>query len=336
MKLSRITIILALVQMAFVAHAGLPELVPQYKIISDTLDESVPKGTCRITGVVFYNQKPAGKAVVKAYNYDMATGISDLTEIKNATKGGEFRLNIDTSTYYLTAWKPGTGIAYLEGIKFKSQHHIVMEIYLPDEMVETIVEKPVVYLYNHYATKDVLVQVETDMDMTFTYPKMEEGNNWNVKVDKDGIRTKDGRSYPYLFWEAASADQEFYDRVEGKISGNIVQTDTVIDFLENKLYGLHLSPKEVADFITYWGPRLQQKPYAVVQFKVDQEVDQIAALKITPQPDWVRRVYMVYTGFNEEPNMPLGDPYPIEEVLMKRQGFYAIEWGGAEISLIKL
>jgi hypothetical protein len=320
---------------ATVAQAKIPEYVPQFKIISDTLDEDVPAGTCLVTGVITHHEKTVNEATIKSYTYDKQTGVSEMTQLINSKKLGKIRMNLDTNTYFLTAWKPGTGTAYVEGVKFKSQHHIIIEIYLPEEEDMIMVEKPVVYLYNDRATKEVNVQVTTDNDMVFTYPKMQEGNQWNVQVGQDGIKTNDGRSYPYLFWEAAGKG-DFYTRQEGKIAGSIVKTDTVVSFLEAKLYALHLNPTEVTDFISYWGPRLQQQAYAIVQFKVDESVNEIAALDITPQPDWMRRVYMVFTGFETYPSVAVTEEPILEEGLVKREGFYVVEWGGSEIPMIKL
>ncbi|MCB9189636.1 MAG: hypothetical protein H6599_10205 [Flavobacteriales bacterium] len=317
-------------------QAKLPEFVPRFKIVSDTIDSNIPPGQCLVTGVVTFEDKTVNEAVIKAYNYNHSSGESDLTVLVNSNKLGQFRMKVDTSTFYLTAWKPGTGTVYVEGVKFKDQHHLVVEIYLPDDEMMDVVEKPVVYLYNDNDTKNVTVQVETKNEMLFSYPQMNEKNEWNVRVNADGIRTDDGRNYPYLFWEASSKGFDFYARQEGKILGQIIQTDSVINYLENKLYDLHLNNREVTDFITYWGPRIQQKNFALIQFKVDDEVNEIANLNISPQPDWTRRVYMVFTGFEEEPIIEVMNAPIIEEGLVKRAGFHAVEWGGTEIENIKL
>ncbi|CAG5077943.1 hypothetical protein CRYO30217_00522 [Parvicella tangerina] len=312
-----------------------PEYVPPFKIISDTIDKSVPADKCLVTGVVTYNEKTVNEATVKAYDYDEASGYTQMTLLVNSDKLGRIRMSVDSSTFFLTAWKPGTGTAYIEGVKFKGGHHIVMEIYLPDEEME-VVEKPVVYLYNNKEPLDASVQVDTDMEMIFSYPQLNKNNSWNVNVNAEGIRTENGSKYPYLFWEAETKGYEFYTRREGLILGQIIKTDTAVPYLENKLTSLHLNSTEITDFITYWGPRLQQMEYALIQFKTDEEVDDIAHLNITPQPDWIRRVYMVFTGFEKEPALKVLDVSPMEEGLVKREGFHVVEWGGSEISRINL
>lgn len=332
--LTKLTTTLLLFSVVFLANAKSPEYVPPFKIISDTLDENIPEGKCLITGVVTYNEQTVNEATVKAYNYNKSTLESTMTLLVNSNKLGKIRMTVDSSTYFLTAVKSGTGVAYVEGVKFKSQHHIEIEIYLPDEGIQ-VAEKPVIYLYDDKDVKEVNVSVATQNELTFTYPQIDDNNSWSVNVGKDGIKSKDGKSYPYLFWEANVKDYEFYTKGEGLILGQIIKTDTAISFLENELDRLHLNTKELTDFITYWGPRLQQKEYALVQFKVDEEVNEIAELKITPQPDWMRRVYMVFTGFEEKPNIKILHAPLIEEGLIKREGFHVVEWGGSEIEMQK-
>ena len=52
-----------------------------------------------------------------------------------------------------------------------------------------------------------------------------------------------------------------------------------------------------------------------------------AKLNITPEPDSILRVFMVY--------QPLENPILVEEPIlqpMKRQGFTVVEWGGTRIA----
>lgn len=333
--LNRILSILIVLLTIVSVEAKSPEFVPQFKVVSDTFDKDIPAGTCLISGVVTHNDKLVNEAMIKAYHYDSQSGSSKMSLLVNSNKIGKIRMSVDTAVHFLTAWKPGTGTVYVEGVKFKSQHHIVLEIYLPEEEEMIMVEKPVVYLYSENNAKSVEVEVATDDNMVFTYPQMEVGNKWKVNVGPDGLQTLDGKQYPYLFWEA-STKRQFYNTSEDKVIGKIIATDTAVQYLENKLFSLHLSPTEVTDFITYWGPRLQQKEYAVIQFKIDKDVNEVAELNISPQPDWVRRVYMVFTGFEQYPTIDVVDAPIIEEGLVKREGFHVVEWGGSEVPMIKL
>lgn len=312
-------------------YAKTPELVPQYKIISDEFDESIPAGKCLVTGVVLHEGQSINEANIQSYFYD---GYNTEASIAvNSNKLGKYRMLLDTAIYYYTVAKSGLGYAYVEGVKFKSQHKMEIEVYVPSEDEMIMVEKPVVYLYNDGEPIDAKVQIDTDLEMVFSYPILKEHNVWDVRVGQDGIHLPQGKKYPYLFWEAQTQGTDvYYTKGEGLILGQIIKTDTVISYLEHKLLSLHLNSTEVTDFITYWGPRIQQKEYALIQFKVDEEVNEIAELKIAPQPDWMRRVYMLFTGFDKEPQIKVLD-VTLDEGLEKRQGFHVLEWGGAEVSL---
>ena len=79
------------------------------------------------------------------------------------------------------------------------------------------------------------------------------------------------------------------------------------------------------EFIVYWLPLMQDNPYNLITFQEESYTDS-AKLSITPEPDSILRVFMVYK--------PLNDWINIEEQQLKsfqREGFSVIEWGGANI-----
>lgn len=300
------------------ASAKIPEYVPQFKIVSDTIDESIPKGKCLVTGIVTYYGQTVNEANIICYNS---------VKKYNSDKLGRYRMFVDTSTTYITASKKSMGTAYVEGVKFNSQHHMVIEIYIPDPNDMIIVEKPVIYLYNDGENLNVNLNVETDNKMLFTYPQKKE-NGWELKIGVNGLSI-DNRDYPYLFWEAQTSGN-LYKIEPDKIEGDLIKSDTVISYLEHSLALMNLNSTEIADFITYWGPRISQHEYAFVQFQLDDEVDHIGVLQVSPSPEFIRRVYMVFTGFNEDPKLEIESPiYSFKNGT--RQGYYIVEWGGSEV-----
>src|SRR5690606_16900552 len=83
------------------------------------------------------------------------------------------------------------------------------------------------------------------------------------------------------------------------------------------------------DFITYWLPKMQEHPYAFVQLIIDERYEKcIAQMKVTPTPDKLRRVFMLFSPFDEEP----GKGIYTSQLLpgFEREGFTVIEWGGGE------
>lgn len=321
--------------MMVVSQAKIPEYIPPFKIISDTLDQNIPVGKCLITGVVTYHEKTVNEAVVKAYNHNKATGNSEMTLLVNSNKLGNIRMTVDSSTYFLTAWKPGTGTAYVEGVKFRSQHHIVIEIYLPDdEMIE--VEKPVIYAYSEQ-TVDVSLRLETQLDLNFTYPMIGTDNTWDFNVSKDGIAI-DELYFPYLFWDAFSYTGMSHKYKDDQLVGHGLKGTEVTSFLEGQLTLFGLNDREKTDFITYWAPRMTAHEYVVVNFLIDDAYDEISTMQITPSPNEIRRVFMLFTPVTNESDfsgIELQTPkYEVSE--LKRTGFTIVEWGGSELPILKL
>ena len=194
--------------------------------------------------------------------------------------------------------------------------------FCPAETTEEIydeapAEKPVIYLYPEEET-EVTVTLNFAGELTCTYPAYNDG--WRVTAAPDGTLTdENGREYGYLFWEGLS-DTE-YDMTEGFV---VAGSDTEA-FLEEKLALLGLTEKEAADFITYWLPRMQKNPYNLISFQGSAYTD-AAELTITPQPDSLIRVFMVFRALEEPIELPqqtLSSPV--------RTGFTAVEWGGTEV-----
>ncbi len=92
-----------------------------------------------------------------------------------------------------------------------------------------------------------------------------------------------------------------------------------------KLAEIGLRPKEYNEFIVYWYPLMKKNKYNLIHF-ADKEYTNIAPLTITPKPDSVLRVFMVYKKLEK--------PIPIKEQKFKpfiRKGFTVIEWGCSEV-----
>lgn len=180
--------------------------------------------------------------------------------------------------------------------------------------------KPVIYLYPEIET-EVSVSLELDGALTCTYPTYK--NGWNVTAKPNGtlINKDDGREYSYLYWEGIG--QNDWDMSKGFVVKGV---DT-IEFLQEKLEYLGLTPKELNEFIVYWLPHMQNNKYNLITFQTD-IYENSAKLDIIPKPDSVLRIFMVYK--------PLDSFIEIEEPILSkfdRNGFTVIEWGGTEIGL---
>lgn len=177
--------------------------------------------------------------------------------------------------------------------------------------------KPVIYLY---PTKDInaIVKLGKEENLTVTYPKYNDG--WNVSVSKNGtITDKNGRNYYALYWEGKS-----YGIDNSIREGFIVKGEDSVSFLEEKLEKLGLNERESNEFIMYWLPQLEANKYNYIRFATIDEINENMPLEVTPTPDSVIRVLMLFKGLDKETSVT-------EQVITtpKREGFTVVEWGGS-------
>lgn len=178
--------------------------------------------------------------------------------------------------------------------------------------------KPVLYLYPD-EQQEITVTLECDGGLTCTYPEYR--NGWTVTAHPDGtlIDTVDGREYSYLFWEGILHTE--YDMS----CGFVVAGEDTAEFLRDYFIQIGLTSEEYNEFIVYWLPQMQENPYNLITFQEEAYTDH-AVLQVTPEPDSVLRIFMVYQALEE--------PIEIEEPKLPsftRTGFTVVEWGGTEI-----
>ena len=180
-------------------------------------------------------------------------------------------------------------------------------------------EKPVIYLYPEIE-QAVNVKLSYDGDILHAYPDYSP-DGWQVIAKPSGelINTQTGRSHYCLFWEGA--DSHGYGLKEGFV---VAGKDTAV-FLESTLATLGLSEREANEFIIYWLPRMEKNTFNVVYFP-SEEYSQHARLQITPAPDTLIRVFMVF-----KPVAKTVDIRPPALKPITRRGFTVVEWGGTEL-----
>lgn len=190
-------------------------------------------------------------------------------------------------------------------------------------------EKPVLYLYPD-RSRDLRVRLDYDGELTYCYPEpRREGASatWSVTAAPDGALTGvSGRVYPSLFWEGTAHDA--FEQTEGFV----VEPGEAASFLEDKLSVLGLSDREAAEFITYWGPRIEARGRVLLTFAADQ-IAAIARYTMTESgtgtaivPDTFLRVYLLVGDVPAS-----GVPEQVLATAPPRTGFTAVEWGGSEL-----
>lgn len=177
--------------------------------------------------------------------------------------------------------------------------------------------KPVIYLYPQKSEK---VSVKVSPIGGFLKTDPDYGSGWVVEATPNGIITnlKDGKQYPYLFWEGGKDGI-----VETPKQGFVVAKGDISSVLENKLSRFGLNKQERDDFLEFWVPKLSRAPYYFITFITRSEIDRVSPMSVYPQPDTVIRVLMDYK--------PLTQPVfvePLNIASTERKGFTVVEWGG--------
>lgn len=175
--------------------------------------------------------------------------------------------------------------------------------------------KPVIYLYPEEKT-DVSVKLDLNGAITCAYPDYRGG--WEVIAYPDGtiVDKYDGEEYYCLYWEGKGAAD--WDMSKGFV----VKGEDTADFLRSKLKEIGLTPRESNEFIIYWLPELQKNEYNFITFQTD-IYEKNAGLEISPAPDSMLRVFMVYEPCSEDLSAEPQEFEPFE-----RNGFTVVEWGG--------
>ena len=186
----------------------------------------------------------------------------------------------------------------------------------------TGLEKPVIYLY---PTKDEDVTVRLDLNgrLVRTYPEYDTAiRGWKVHARPDGeLRAlRDGHEYSYLYWTGESAAFEpSFDE------GFVVDGKSTRQFLQSTLAKMGLLPREYNEMIVYWLPYMESHPYNLISF-ADTSYTDVAKLTVTPKPDSMLRVFMVFKKLESPFSVR---PQKIQR--FERKGFAVVEWGGTEI-----
>lgn len=181
--------------------------------------------------------------------------------------------------------------------------------------------KPAIYLYPQTNT-EVNVSVIPNGKLTFTNPSYK--NGWSVEAYPTGklLNLIDNKLYDYLWWES------YTYKLNIPSDGFVIAKSEVSSFLDKELKTMNLSAEEISQFKDYWVAKIQEEDtdYIFVTFLFNKDVDQIAQLKITPKPDNIFRVFMLYKPVK---SYYLVNPLTIASV--NRSGFTLVEWGGARI-----
>lgn len=180
--------------------------------------------------------------------------------------------------------------------------------------------KPIIYFYPETPTV-CSAKLTLNGRLTCTYPEHGKDGWKNFTAYPDGTLVfPNGKEYYALYWEGVQQAKWDFS------SGYCVKGEDTAAFLEWALAAQGLTAREANEFIMYWLPRMQENPYNVISFQGAAYTDS-AALEITPAPDSLLRVFMVYYPSDTEVEIPRQIFQGFERI-----GFTVVEWGGSQIS----
>lgn len=218
----------------------------------------------------------------------------------------------------------------MDSIELRPQYRTEIHINFAPKLFEINVQynydKPVIYLY---PTEKINISVKLNFkgELTFTYPTYK--NGWNITAQQDGTIKHENKTLRYLFWEGASAKK--YPNFDEKV-GVVIGSDTLVSFLESSLTQIGLNSFEIQDFITFWAPKMLKNNQNYVHFLLNESCNDFAELDITPKPDNLIRVFMIWRSEECSTTYYKPQSFPI----FSRNGFTVIEWGGSEYKIEKL
>ena len=184
-----------------------------------------------------------------------------------------------------------------------------------------IIDKPVIYFYPTQET-DISVQLQYDGEIIADYPEYDSTiEGWTLTAYPDGhiIDRTDVLEYSYIFWEGVPSTPIDWDLSQGFV----VKGSDTREFLQKTLLQMGLIPKEYNEFIVYWYPLMKDNPYNLIHFAGSQYTE-TAKLTVTPDPDSILRVFMVFKPLDEKIDIDEQEISPFE-----RKGFTVVEWGGS-------
>lgn len=243
-------------------------------------------------------------------------------EVKTKLSEGSFSLMTVPGKHIFQIWiSPEYTEMYSDSLEITGGYMDTYNVYIQRASIEVIMDKPVIYLYPE-TEMNVSVKMDVKGDLTFTYPIYNDG--WDVFAHPDGTIDHNGKSFNYLFWEAK---HEMSPSQFDQSNGFVVKRDDLLAFIEARLDEAQFTSKEMADFITYWIPRMLSHEKLFIQFVQNDQCRQFSTLDIEPKPETVARFYMNWSALTEDISPKPQIIQPIE-----RKGFTVLEWGGQEIN----
>ncbi|KAJ7050426.1 ubiquitin-domain-containing protein [Mycena amicta] len=241
--------------------------------------------------------------------------------------------------------------------------------------------KPVIYLRSPVEL-DATVEVGLVPEWSFSAlypvvtatnpknPRLHQSALWSVKTATDGtmLDKQSGAHVSYLFWEALTnpitnelspppspvlgSSEVFRPALARNAFKHAAYVALTIEevplYLDACLVELGLDTEARTSFITYWLPSFLEHKHILLSFVPQSSYECSAPLTVTPTPDVVTRVFMIFRGLDEEERTSkFWEGKDERAVKMWREVvgvpasglqtdvslFRVLEWGGMEVKI---
>ncbi|RDB24056.1 hypothetical protein Hypma_008608 [Hypsizygus marmoreus] len=258
--------------------------------------------------------------------------------------------------------------------------HVIAPQFLPKEVEEITFEKTQDLLFWSFqeakapsdADVSIAVTLAPAMEFTATYPIVPvqqlhptgQKIQWDVRTGTDGtlVELETGLELSSLFWEAelsprhpvlspsrpdphekaGSFDVEKWDLSDW--DSVVLPVEEVTAYLQKALKRLGLHTEARTSFITFWLPSFLNHHHIALRFIPQTDYSRLAPLDITPEPDVVTRVFMLFKGVLDPEAWPSARRRALDDVAgwadivgvdaeaaFNKDFSRVLEWGAMEI-----
>ncbi len=176
--------------------------------------------------------------------------------------------------------------------------------------------KPNIYFYTDL-DKQVTVRFVYPQLVTVSIPDYASG--WDVLLTEDDVLiTEDGEKFSFLFYESITSKSLFQTE-----AGYEIAAESREELFAQILSEMGFNEAEIADFIEFWGERLEEGVDYIMYPQDTETVDLAMPVIVDPSPKTIERIWFV---FEEDEGQSVEEP---EEITVERDDKYAlVEWGG--------
>ncbi|KAF8911238.1 hypothetical protein CPB85DRAFT_1513235 [Mucidula mucida] len=166
--------------------------------------------------------------------------------------------------------------------------------------------KPVIYLFSP-ASIQASVRLSLVKDWAFsaiypvvpikTYPPVGQTLEWHVQTHPDGT-TQSDRHNP-LSPPPSPSDGPVFNPVHSTVTdldSVVLPVTQITPYLDAALTALSLHVEARTSFITYWLPSILKHTHIALRFVPQAAYETAAPLEVTPQPDVLTRIFMLWKG----------------------------------------